>query len=359
MGKPFIVYILFLLVILALVPFPVMGETIRSDAAENSPVTYSFVHLSDTQDLVYFPSVYDETFTDIERMKSQYNISAIFITGDLTDGNFGDYPLYLNAISHTTIPVFETSGDHDVFGRVGNYGTWDQYIPYGSGKHDYGFVFNDFVVFGFGWSRPAQLLNAAARTGMINTLAANPTKMPIILTHGYFVPYQGDVTGDRDVIAYDILKALTRDSIILSGHTHTATQLWYARQVQYKNFMVIEEFNNAQDWKINDVQWSIGRLFTVTTDGSHITNLTTRDVYFHPVFVVNNTVAYTVPADRPPSSPLPVADFTANVTSGISPWGRICRSISGFVSFLSHPSPSFFSSFGCAMSSAVPGSGKV
>jgi predicted phosphodiesterase len=311
--------ILFIIISLVLVPVSVAPVS-----AENTIATYSFVHLSDTQGLVYFPSLYDQTFTEIENMKLQYNISAIFITGDLTDGRLTDgesvdYPTYSQAISHTTIPVYEVSGNHDVFNDVGNYSMWDTYVPGGSQKHDYGFVFNDFVVYGFGWSPTDQMLNATARTGMINTIAANPTKMPIILTHGYFVPNQHDVTGDRDVIAYDILNASTRDSIILSGHTHTPTQLWYAQQVKYNNITVIEEFNNAQDWKIDEVQLSIGRLFTVTTDGSHITNLTTQDVYFNPVLVVNNTVAYNVSLYQPPTYQPPISNFTANVTSGATP----------------------------------------
>jgi PKD repeat protein len=311
-----------LFILISLVLFTI---SVAPVSAENTTANYSFVHLSDTQGLVYFPSLYNQTFTEIESLKSQYNISAIFITGDLTDGRLTDlgeskdYPIYLQAISHTTIPVYEVSGNHDVFNTVGNFTMWDTYVPSGSQKHDYGFVFNDFVVYGFGWSPTDQVLNTTARTGMINTIAANPTKMPIILTHGYFVPYDGEVTGNRDIIAYDILNASTRDSIILSGHTHTPTQLWYAQQVKYNNFTVIEEFNNAQDWKIDEVQLSIGRLFTVTTDGSHITNLTTQDVYFNPEFVVNNTVAYNVTLYQPPSYQPPISNFTANVTSGDTP----------------------------------------
>ena len=257
--------------------------------------SYSFVHRSDTQGVLYYPALYNLTFMEIESLKSQYNISAIFITGDITDAGPHDYPRYAQTITLTTIPIYEVSGNHDLYNTYSNYTQWDTYVPDGSGKHNYGFVFNDFVVYGFGWHGMDEL-DPKAETAMEDLFAAHPTKVPLILTHAYFRAYEGDVTGERDDVAYDILDSLTRNAVILSGHTHTDTQLGFMRQTRYRNITVIEDFVNPQDWK----KYSVGRLYTVTTNGSYVKNMTVSDVYLNPDFVVNNTVPYTLFPPLPP-----------------------------------------------------------
>lgn len=57
-----------------------------ASALPSGTSTYSIVHLSDPQNLAtYYPGTYNLTFSYLESIKSQYNISAIIITGDLVN----------------------------------------------------------------------------------------------------------------------------------------------------------------------------------------------------------------------------------------------------------------------------------
>jgi len=312
--KPLIFYITFLLVIFAIVPSHVMG----------SEYSYSFVHLSDIQNLQYKPIAFEKTFSEIESLKSQYNISAIFITGDLTDeynGTSGSsepyqgaqFARYVTAISLTTIPVYEIAGDHDVM-TVGNYAAWDRYIPSGSRKHNYSFVFNDFIVYAFGWQldTDTSLLIPSTKTDMIHVLAGNITKVPLILIHPYFT-YETPFAGDRFPIAYDLLDSLPRNAIIMSGHAHNPLQIGYMRQTVYNNLTFIEDLTNPQDWGY----FSVGRLYTIRSDGSHITEITVSDLYLYPNFVIYKAIPYNL--DLTYNVVPPVTGFSANVTSGTAP----------------------------------------
>ena len=304
--KPLILYITFLFVIFAVVPSHVMGET----NTPGSEYSYSFVHLSDIQGLHYYPSILNLTFSELESLKTQHNISAIFITGDITNGYAIDFPQYATAINFTTIPIYEISGNHDLFDTTDNYTFWDNYIPNGSSKHNYGFVFNDFIVYGFGWNDVTSL-DPTAKTAMQSAISHNPAKVPLILTHAYF-SWGNWVNGERDPIAYDILNSLPSNSVILAGHRHNAQQNGYIRQTVYNYTTILEDMINYQDW----LTYSGGRLYTITTNGSQITRLTVSDVYLNPVFLVNNTVTYTIFPEEPRT---PVSGFSADVTSGITP----------------------------------------
>jgi len=160
-------YISLLLAIVIVLPVPGAGLE----------YSYSFVLLSDLQGLTFFPETYNLTFEEIESLKSTYNITGIFISGDLTDGNFPeDYIDYNNAITHTTIPIYETSGNHDVQDRVIDWTYWDTYVPDGENKHNYGFVYEDFAFYGLGW-------NGEPYTG-INTIARPKWKISLPITRG-------------------------------------------------------------------------------------------------------------------------------------------------------------------------------
>ncbi|MCK9593954.1 MAG: PKD domain-containing protein, partial [Methanoregula sp.] len=291
--KHLIWQITFLLVIFAVVPSPVLG------ADDPGPeYSYSFVHLSDIQTLTTaYPSTLNLAFSEIEDLKSEYNISAIFITGDLTNeydggpGNGVDFARYAEAVALTTIPVYEIAGNHDVNG-IGGYAAWDMYVPSGSTKHNYGLVFNDFIVYGFGWSGENSL-DPAARTEMQIYQAGDTTKTPLILTHAYMWP-----SGGRDPVAYDLLDALTRNSIVLSGHRHNAVQNGLIRQTVYNDITVIEDMINYQDWG----RYSGGRLYTITSDGSHITEIKGSDLYLYPDLGVNNTRSYDLSSEDPPGT---------------------------------------------------------
>ena len=290
MNRPFLLFNILLFLLVTVVPSPVTGYD------DESEYSYSFVHLSDIQTLTTaYPSTLNLVFSEIEDLKCEYNIEAIFITGDLTneyDGGPGDgvdFSRYAYAVGLTTIPVYEIAGNHDVY-AIGNYSAWDMYVPSGSTKHNYGFVFNDFIVYGFGWSGETSL-NPGAKTAMRNAIAANPSKVPLILTHAYMWP-----NGVRLPIAYDILDALPRNSIIMSGHKHNAVQNGLIRQTVYNDITVIEDLINYQDWG----RFSGGRLYSVTTDGSEIGGLEVSDLYLYPDLYVNNPRSYDLFSEWPP-----------------------------------------------------------
>ena len=252
--------------------------------------TYSFIHISDIQNIAqWYPTGLSESFSRIESLKSQYNISAIFITGDLTNeygglglGTGADFVHYANAVSKTTIPVYEVTGNHDVY-AIDTYTAWDMYVPSGSSKHNYGFTFNDFVVYGFGWNGEKSL-NSTARKEMINFFAAYPTKTPIVLEHAYMF-----TDGTRLPIARDLEGALTRNSIILCGHEFSP-EIWnLTRTTTYNSSYFLEDLVNAQDHPGIVV---VGKIYHVTTDGTTITKLEISDLYIEPDLVVNSTTRY-------------------------------------------------------------------
>lgn len=310
MKSSFIICLGILLICTLIIPSQVSG----------SQYTYSFVHLSDVQNLnQYNLPVLNKTFTEIETLKTQYNISAVFVTGDLTNSAGTQFIRYVQSSNLTTVPMYEVSGNHDVGGVAGNYIDWDRYLPNGSQKHDYGFVFNDFVVYGLGYNGDNGV-NTAVKPVMVSYFANNPDKVPLILTHVYF-DHALWVNGARHPIAYDILNSLTRNSLILTGHCHNSTSNGILQQAPYNNINVIEDMINYQDWS----GYSGGRLYNVTTDGLHITCMTVSNLNLNPVFSVNNTVVY--PTFTHTADPKP--HYTLVVASTASSDGEVYRGIKG------------------------------
>ncbi|MFA5347770.1 MAG: PKD domain-containing protein [Methanoregula sp.] len=293
--RPIILYLAFLLIIFAAVPSHVSGDT------SGSEYSYSFVHLSDVQTLTTaYPSTLNLAFTELEGLKSQYNISALFITGDLTneyDGGPGDgtdFARYAHAVTLTTIPVYEIAGNHDV-ADIGNYAAWDMYVPSGSTKHNYGLDLNDFKVYGFGWNGEDAGLNPSAKSAMQAFISNDATKTPLILIHGY---YGWSQPGARTPGANEILDSLPRGSIVMCGHSHAgAGSNGIIRQINYNGITVIEDFLNYQDWG----DFSGGRLYTITSDGASITDIKVSDLYLYPELAVRNTVSYNLSSGELPS----------------------------------------------------------
>ena len=267
---------LVLLLTITMIPAPVSG----------TDVTYSFVHLGDLQQLSSgYPRVLNETFLRIDSLKSQYNISAIFISGDETNAFDGgsspehDFPSYTNAIKLTTVPVYEITGNHDVY-AIGDYTDWDYYIPNGAQKHNYGFVFNDFIVYALGWNGGSSL-NPSAKSAMVSAIDNNPSKTPLILTHAYF-DYSEWVNGTRYPIGNETLNTLSRSSIILSGHCHNETSTGLIRQISYLDRTYIEDLVDYEEYEPHPQ--SGGRLYNITSDGTQITNITVSDLLLYPDF---------------------------------------------------------------------------
>ena len=284
---------------------------------QDSEYSYSFVHLSDVQTLTTaYPSTLNLAFSRIEGLKSPYNISAIFITGDLTneyDGGPGDgtdFARYAHSVTLTTIPVYEISGNHDV-AAIGNYAAWDMYVPSGSTKHDYGLVFNDFRVYGFGWNGENAGLNPSAKSAMQSFITGDPTKTPLILIHGY---YPWGSPGTRTPGAYEILDSLPRGSIVMSGHSHAGKgSNGLIRQIDYNGIPVIEDFLNYQDWG----DFSGGRLYTITSDGTRITGMQVSDLFLYPELAVRNPISYNLSStENPPAT----GSITVTAPNGGESW---------------------------------------
>ena len=256
---------------------------------------YSFVHIGDIQKITAtYPITVNLTFSTLESLKSTYNITAIFISGDITDANSAaEYTVYLNGLSHTTIPVYEIAGNHDfATGKV--WTNWDTYIPSGSAKHNWTLQYNDFIVCGMEWNGTTlangeAALDPTSKTNCLANISAYPTKVPIIITHPHMFPGGTHEYVGRETI--DTLSGLSKPSIILTGHQSNAYTWGKLRKFSYNNTYLIEDLINTQS--LTDVNQSMVRLYTVTSDGANIKSLTTRDVYITTSpSVINNTITY-------------------------------------------------------------------
>lgn len=302
--------------------------------------SYSFFHRSDSQGLsTVYNNVLNLSFYNMERLKTDYNITRWFESGDLTNGwpTHADAPVdndflaYRNAMSYTTIPGNYVTGNHDV-NNTGNYTYWDLDIPNGSSMHDYGLLFEDFAVYGLAWNGTTGYqgenlgLNATARNQMRSYFASNPTKIPLVLQHAYMDGY-----GTMLPVGNDLRNALISKSIVLCGHDYPATQTPgnIIRMANYNNTHILEDLWNEQNLSPN--YYSGGRLYTVYKDtNGNILNLTTRDVYFYPQYEINNTQVWDISANPitaafTPSGPISIYYpngilFTDASTGGPTNW---------------------------------------
>jgi hypothetical protein len=254
-----------------------------------SGASYSGIHLTDLQHTTsYNPAILNVTFDRIETLRTDYNITAIFETGDLREGNKGDYEKYRGAYTRTTIPQYVIAGNHDAPG--GDFTDWDAGMPDGVHRHNYPFTWEDVAGYGLSWSGPDSL-NTTARAEMVKWFAANPGRLHLVLIHAY-LDYDGTILP----VGTDLRNALQGNTTILFGHVYPgdgrAGNL--NRQTPYNGSVLTEELDNLQD--IPSYTATMGCLFTVykTPEGS-IVNVTTADIYLNPVLVVNNTRSYQMP----------------------------------------------------------------
>jgi hypothetical protein len=262
-----------------------------------SGASYSGIHLTDLQHTTtYNPAILNATFDRIEALRTDYNITAIFETGDLREGKPGDYAKYRGAYLRTTIPQYIIAGNHDLSGgdfdtrAGGNLADWDALVPGGANRHNYPFLWEDFAGYGFAWSGP-DTLNATARAEMAKWFAAHPGRFHLVLIHGYL-----RVDGTPLPVGTDLRNALQDNTTILFGHVYPGDGRAgiLNRQTTYNGSVLTEELDNLQD--IRPYTATMGCIFTVykTPEGS-IANVTTADIYLNPVLVVNNTRSYQMP----------------------------------------------------------------
>ncbi len=238
--------------------------------------TYSIFHLSDTQTLSEsYPSVLNTTFSSLESMKSTYNIKEIIVTGDLVD-NYNvasQWKNYLNAKKKTTIPVYEVAGNHD-----NNYAsTWTYYNSYiGSSKEFYTKVFDNFVFIGISYNKSP--ISSTTWNLFKSTIAANPSKIPIIATHYYM-----DGSGSYSAVGKAIQKSLiSRYSIVMCGHVHTVKE----QTKTYNGYRVTEDLFDMQ----TSGKYSEGNLYTITTTNGKVTKIITRHVELYPTKRIESPV---------------------------------------------------------------------
>jgi predicted MPP superfamily phosphohydrolase len=229
--------------------------------------TYSIMHISDTQVLSSrYPDTLNYTFTSLESMKDEYNISAIVITGDLVDNgsNISQWTNYTNARSLTTVPVYEIPGNHDLNGQADN-PLFDAFV---GDKYDWNALINDFIFLGIGYSKDP--LSDSEIVAGRSFIEENSQKFTLIAAHNF---YNEDFS--ESLLGESIEKNLVlKPTFVLSGHAHATT----LDTELINNTLCVEDLTNYQ---VNgDI--SAGRLYTVYHDKGEVSKITIRDVYFFP-----------------------------------------------------------------------------
>jgi len=152
-------------------------------ALSSDTTTYSFVHISDTQNLATrYPDTYDLTFSYLESIKTRYNISAIIITGDLVNtwDKKSEWDAYSHARNMTNIPLYVTAGNHDTnYGK--NYKYYSQYT--GEEKGNYATALNDFDFVGINYVDKS--LAPQEFTALRQAIVNRSHNFTIVATHYY------------------------------------------------------------------------------------------------------------------------------------------------------------------------------
>jgi predicted MPP superfamily phosphohydrolase len=270
-------------------------------------VTYSLVHLSDTQNLdTRFPDSYNLTFSYLDSLKESENITAIIITGDLvnTGNSRSEWDTYSRARNHTSIPVFTIAGNHDT-----NYGkNYDQYsfhtnepeVNYVSSIGDLDFIGINYMDTSFPadeFSRLRANLTRSSRT------------FAIIATHYYM-----DKDGKLSPLGEDIDRNLiVKPSLVLMGHMHAD----FIKQRTVGGFPVIADMTNYQDGVpggITGMNYSAGTLYTITSVNGQTETITARVIHISPspsfeegMTVFSRDSAHPLPADSTPVNGTPAS----------------------------------------------------
>jgi len=164
-------------------------------SASSGQLLYSIVHFSDTQTLVQsYVSTLNYTFQWLESKKSEWNITAIIITGDLVEtyNNVTQWNNYVNAKTLTSIPVYEVAGNHDTDTGT-DFTYYNQYI----GENETFYVADiteHFLLIGISWNGSDNTISQSYVETLKSTIENNPSKYYIIATHWYMGQHNGDPT---------------------------------------------------------------------------------------------------------------------------------------------------------------------
>lgn len=275
-----------------------------TSALPSGTTTYSIVHLSDTQNLAtYYPDTYNLTFSYLESIKTQYNISAIIITGDLV--NTWDKKSEWNAYSHarnmTNIPLYVTAGNHDTnWGK--NYKYYSQYT--GEVKGNYVTALNDFDFVGVNYVD--QSLALQEFTAMHQAIVNGSHNFTIIATHYYM-----GKSGTLSTLGKDIDRQLiVQPTLILAGHIHGDL----IRVKNISGFPVIEDltdYQNGEPGGVKNQNYSAGTFYTVTVVDGQVVKIISETIHIFPEQSFNKRkVLYDITGQFSGSVPAPVSQVT-------------------------------------------------
>lgn len=250
------------------------GTTKAIQSSSGKTLTYSLVHLSDTQNLAaLYPETYDYTFSYLDSLQEQYNISAIIITGDLVNSwkKKEEWDAYAHAVNKTSIPVFVTFGNHDM--KSGENFTY--FDPSDNRKKWYVTSVNDFDLVGINYVSKSLSSNEFA--GMRQSLVNSSHSFTIIATHYYM-----DTDGSLSLLGSDIDKKLIiRPTIVMAGHRHISVM----REKTVGKYPVIEDLTNYQDGFTGDQyreNYSAGTLYTVTARDGVVEKISSKTIWIYP-----------------------------------------------------------------------------
>jgi len=192
-------------------------------AQDSDGLLYSFVHFSDTQTLVQsYPETLNYTFQWIESKKSEWNITAIIVTGDLvqTYNDTSQWQTYVNAKSLTSIPVFEVAGNHDN-NNGEDFSYYNNYI--GSNETFYTANLTDrFTLIGISWNTTNNIVSDSYIQELKDEIATHSDRYFIIATHWYMGEHSGDPTvlSSLGSLIYNELYLNYPDNVVLvlCGH---------------------------------------------------------------------------------------------------------------------------------------------
>lgn len=275
-----------------------------SSLPDGQTVTYSLLHISDTQNLATsYPDTYDLTFSYIESIKETYNISAVIITGDVVNtwNDKKDWDAYLHARNLTTIPVYEIAGNHDTGG--GNH--YQYYTAYtGMPGENYVTSVGDFDFVGINY--PNGALSPEEFCRLRNLLSASSRSHAIIATHYYMDEDRTLSSLGKDIDTYLIV----RPSLVLMGHMH-ADFIW---QRTAGGFPTVAGMTNYQDGVPGGTtgrDYSAATLYTVTSANGRVETITARVIHIYPLPSSDEEMTVFL---RDPDAPLPAERSTVNGT---------------------------------------------
>lgn len=244
-----------------------------ASALPSGTTTYSIVHLSDSQNLAtYYPDTYNLTFSYLESIKKQYNISAIIITGDLVNtwDKKSEWDAYSRARNLTNIPLYVTAGNHDT-NRGKNYQYYCLYTC--EQKGNYVTAVNDFDFVGINYVEKS--LAPQEFPALRQAIANGSHNFTIIATHYYM-----GKDGALSPLGKDIDRQLiVQPTLILSGHVH-------GDLIKVKNisgYQVIEDLTDYQNGEpggfLKNKNYSAGTLYTVTTENGRVVKIISETIH--------------------------------------------------------------------------------